>query len=129
MNKKKNDKMSKKILAVDDDREIVEVIKIILEDEGYEVSTLTNGKNVLSVITSLRPDLILLDVMLGGMDGREICRTIKSHAIFKYIPIVMISASHNLQNLLKMPGSPNEFLSKPFDIDHLVEKVRTQLAL
>lgn len=121
--------MSKKILAVDDDREIVEVIKIILEDEGYEVSTLTNGKNVLSVITSLRPDLILLDVMLGGMDGREICKTIKSHAIFKFIPIVMISASHNLQNLLKMPGSPNDFLSKPFDIDHLVEKVRIHLAL
>lgn len=119
--------MCKKILAVDDDREIVEVIKIILEDEGYEVSTLTNGKNILNVIKALRPDLILLDVMLGGMDGREICRTIKSHEIFKRIPIVMISASHNLQNLLKMPGSPNDFLAKPFDIDHLVMKVKAQL--
>jgi DNA-binding response OmpR family regulator len=120
--------MSKKILAVDDDTEIVEVIKIILEDEGYEVSTLTNGKNVLNVVSSLRPDLILLDVMLGGMDGREICKSIKSHAIFKYIPIVMISASHNLQSLLKLPGSPNDFLSKPFDIENLVSKVKAQLA-
>lgn len=119
--------MSKKILAVDDDHDIVDVIKIILEDEGYEVSTLTNGRNILDVISSVRPDLILLDVMLGGMDGREICKSIKSHAIFKYIPIVMISASHNLQSMLKMPGSPNDFLSKPFDIDHLVNKVRTQL--
>ena len=119
--------MSKKILAVDDDRDIVDVIKIILEDEGYEVSTLTSGRNILDVISSIRPDLILLDVMLGGMDGREICKSIKSHAIFKYIPIVMISASHNLQSVLKMPGSPNDFISKPFDIDHLVSKVRMQL--
>jgi len=128
LNEQKNRKiMSKKILAVDDDRDIVDVIKIILEDEGYEVSTLTTGRNILDVISSIRPDLILLDVMLGGMDGREICKSIKAHAIFKYIPIVMISASHNLQNMLKMPGSPNDFLSKPFDIDHLVNKVRTQL--
>lgn len=120
--------MSKKILAVDDDEDIVEVIKIILEDEGYEVMTLTSGKNVMSVISTLRPDLILLDVMLAGMDGREICKTIKAHQIFKYIPVVMISASHNLHNLLKSPGSPNDFLAKPFDINHLVSKVRIQLA-
>lgn len=120
--------MSKKILAVDDDSEIVDVIKIILEDEGYEVSTLTTGKNILNVISSIRPDLILLDVMLGGMDGREICKSIKEHAIFKKIPIVMISASHNLQSFLKSPGSPNDFLSKPFDIEHLINKVRNQLA-
>lgn len=119
----------KKILTVDDDPDIVEVIKIILEGEGYEVSTLTSGRNVLNVISSIRPDLILLDVMLGGMDGREICRSIKSHSIFKYIPIVMISASHNLQNLLKLPGSPNDFLSKPFDIEHLLMKVKNQLSI
>src|SRR5690606_26370785 len=98
---------------VDDDNDIVDIIKIILEDEGYEVSTLTSGRNVLNVISSFRPDLILLDVMLGGMDGREICKAIKSHQLFKNIPVVMISASHNLQNLLKLPGSPNDFLPKP----------------
>ncbi len=120
--------MSKKILAVDDDPDIVEVIKIILEDEGYEVSTLTSGIDVLNIISFIRPDLILLDVMLGGMDGREICKSIKAHSIFKYIPVVMISASHNLQNLLKLPGSPNDFLAKPFDIDHLIMKVKDQLS-
>lgn len=117
-----------KILAVDDDRDIVEVIKIILDDEGYEVSTLTSGIDVLNVIASIRPDLILLDVMLGGMDGRDICRQIKTHKLFKNIPVVMISASHNLQNLLLQPGSPNDFISKPFDIDRLVKTVKAQLA-
>jgi DNA-binding response OmpR family regulator len=117
-----------KILAVDDDRDIVEVIKIILEDEGYEVSTLTSGIDVLKVVASMRPDLILLDVMLGGMDGRDICRQIKNHKLFKNIPVVMISASHNLQNLVAQPGSPNDFISKPFDIDRLVKTVKAQLA-
>lgn len=127
--KKVQQKMSKKILAVDDDPDIVEVIKIILEEEGYEVSTLTSGINILNIISTTRPDLILLDVMLGGMDGREICKSIKSHSIFKFIPVVMISASHNLKNVLKLPGSPNDFLSKPFDIEQLLMKVKYQLSI
>ncbi|HKG08304.1 MAG TPA: response regulator [Pedobacter sp.] len=117
-----------KILAVDDDRDIVEVIKIILEDEGYEVSTLTSGIDVLKVIALIRPDLILLDVMLGGIDGRDICRQIKNHDLFKAIPVIMISASHNLQSLLEFPGSPDDFIAKPFDIDRLVKIVKAQLA-
>jgi len=120
--------MSRKILAVDDDSDIVEIIKIVLESEGFEVSTLTSGRNVLNVISSMRPDLILLDVMLGGMDGRDICKAIKTHSLFKSIPVVMISASHNLQSVLKLPDSPNDFLSKPFDIDSLVKKVKAQFA-
>lgn len=120
--------MSRRILAVDDDNDIVEVIKIILEDEGYEVSTLTNGRNLFNVISTIKPHLILLDVMLAGMDGRELCKAIKAHDIFKDIPVVMISASHNLQNILKLPGSPNDFLSKPFDIQGLINKVNAQFA-
>lgn len=120
--------MSKKILAVDDDSDILDVIRIILEDEGYEVFTLANGKQVFEVMEENVPDLILLDVMLGGLDGRDICRALKQHNIFKNIPVVMISASHNLNNLLLMPGAPNNFLAKPFDIDRLVEMVRDELA-
>lgn len=120
--------MSKKILAVDDDSDILDVIRIILEDEGYEVFTLANGKQVFEVLEENVPDLILLDVMLGGLDGRDICKALKQHNAFKNIPVVMISASHNLNNLLLMPGAPNNFLAKPFDIDRLVEMVRDELA-
>lgn len=126
--KLKFNKMSRKILAVDDDNDIVDIIRIILEDEGYEVATLTNGNNVLSEIAAFRPDLILLDVMLGGIDGREVCKAIKEDSNYKDIPVVMISASHNLHNLLKLPGSPNDFIAKPFDIDHLIKKVKAQFA-
>lgn len=120
--------MSRKILAVDDDNDIVDIIRIILEDEGYQVSTLTNGSQVLNEIATFMPDLILLDVMLGGIDGRDICKAIKTHNLFKNIPVVMISASHNLHNLLKLPDSPNDFIAKPFDIDHLIKKVKAQFA-
>lgn len=120
--------MSRRILAVDDDNDIVDIIKIILEDEGYEVTTLTNGREVLTAIAASRPDLILLDVMLGGIDGRDICRALKADKMFSDIPIVMISASHNLHNLLTEQGSPNDFLAKPFDIDHLIKKVNAQFA-
>lgn len=120
--------MFKKILAVDDDSDILDVIRIILEDEGYEVTTLTDGKKVFDVVGDDQPDLILLDVMLGGLDGRDICKALKSHHAFKNIPIVMISASHNLDKSLLAPGSPNDFLAKPFDIDHLINMVKAQLA-
>jgi DNA-binding response OmpR family regulator len=120
--------MSKKILAVDDDNDILDVIKIILEDEGYEVFTLANGKYVFDVVEEKIPDLILLDVMLGGLDGRDICRALKEHEEYKKIPVVMISASHNLNNLLLMPGAPDNFLAKPFDIDRLIDMVKAQLA-
>ena len=118
----------RKILAVDDDNDILDVIKIILEDEGYEVATLTNGKNIIDSITNIRPDLILLDVMLSGMDGREICKTIKANSHFNFIPIIMISASHNLQNYKALPGPPNGFIPKPFDIDNLVTVVNGHFA-
>lgn len=120
--------MFKKILAVDDDSDILDVIKIILEDEGYEVKTLTDGKKVFEYINNEVPDLILLDVMLGGLDGRDICRALKADKLFKGIPIIMISASHNLDNFLLMPGSPNDFLAKPFDINHLISSVKAQFA-
>jgi len=120
--------MSKKILAVDDDSDILDVIRIILEEEGYEVFTLANAKHVFDVVKENDPDLILLDVMLGGLDGRDICKALKAHDSFKQIPVVMISASHNLDNLLSSPGAPNNFLAKPFDIDRLVEMVKTELA-
>lgn len=118
----------RKILAVDDDNDILDVIRIILEDEGYEVATLTNGKNIIDAISNIRPDLILLDVMLSGMDGREICKTIKANSNFNPIPIIMISASHNLQNYQNLPGAPNGFIPKPFDIDRLVNVVNDHFA-
>ncbi|NNU34298.1 response regulator [Mucilaginibacter sp. S1162] len=67
-----------RILAVDDDKDILEVLQLILEDSGYEVETLADGNLLFDRIQKQQPDLIILDIMLGNMDGRELCRTVKT---------------------------------------------------
>jgi DNA-binding response OmpR family regulator len=117
---------AKKVLVVDDDNDILDVIRIILEDEGYEVSTLDNGREVVNEVSNNTPDLILLDVMLCGIDGRDICMKLKTDPRFSRLPIIMISASHNLEGFLEKEGSADGFISKPFEIDYLVAVVNSQ---
>jgi CheY-like chemotaxis protein len=78
-------KMMQRILAVDDNEDILEVLQLILEDSDYEVETLTDGHLLFDKIKAHRPDLILLDIMLGSMDGRELCKMLnqeKTHTIY-----------------------------------------------
>ncbi|WP_244228140.1 response regulator [Mucilaginibacter kameinonensis] len=116
----------RRILAVDDDKDILEIIKYILEDSGYEVDTLTEGKSLFDRIKQHEPDLILLDIMLGNVDGRELCKTLKSQQETKNIPVILISASHN-PGSPGQTGSPDDFIAKPFDIDVLLNSVSRQL--
>jgi DNA-binding response OmpR family regulator len=119
-------KMSR-ILAVDDDKDILEVIQFILEDSGYEVDTLSDGRMLLDKIKAHTPDLILLDIMLGNVDGRDLCKNVKGTIETNGIPVIMISASHNLSDVLKQDCAPDDFISKPFDINVLLKKIQTQL--
>lgn len=119
--------MKNKILVLDDDPDILEVISYILIDKGYDVETLTTGEDVFKVIHQFHPDLILMDVMLGHMDGRVICRNIKSTTETENVPVILISATHNLAESLNHDGAPNDFIAKPFDVDRLVMKVEDQL--
>ena len=116
-----------RILAVDDDRDILEVLQFILEDSGYEVDTLSDGTYLFDKIEKKTPDLILLDVMLGNMDGRELCKTVKMNQRTHDIPVVMVSASHTAFDAMNKTGAPDAFLSKPFDISELLEIIGTQL--
>ncbi|MDB5136245.1 MAG: response regulator [Mucilaginibacter sp.] len=117
-----------RILAVDDNEDILEIMQLILEDSGYEVATLTDGHFLFDKIKEYRPDLILLDIMLGNMDGRELCKDVKSKLETHNIPVILISASHNLSGLFKPSNAPNDFLAKPFNINDLLDKVHTQLS-
>lgn len=120
--------MPKRILAIDDNPHILEALQDILEFSGYEVDTLLDGNAVFETISENPPDLILLDVMLGGLDGREICHAIKEGGRTKEIPVILISASHNLENAMDQKGCPNDFVAKPFDIDHLLDKIQQHIA-
>ncbi len=118
----------RKILIVDDDLDILEVIGLILESEGYEVELMSSGHEIFEHISKFNPDLILLDVMLGNMDGREICNNIKNTKDTLHIPIIMISATHNMAEFIKKNCRPDDFLEKPFDIVNLIHKVELKLS-
>jgi len=116
------------ILVVDDDKDILEVLQYILEDSGYEVDTLSDGHLLFDQLKKHMPDLILLDVMLGNMDGRELCRDVKAKQETHDIPVIMISASHNISSPFHQDGAPDDFIAKPFDISVLLDSIERQLA-
>lgn len=120
--------MQKKIFIVDDDEGIVDAISLMLEEYGYNVCATLRGEEVNSVIKKCHPDLIFLDVLLSGMDGRRICRELKSRSETKSIPIVMISAHPSAKNHALKVGA-DAFLAKPFEIDdllHMAQKYTTR---
>ncbi len=112
----------KKILVADDDPAILDAVKIILEDEGYEVDTTVDGETVVKMFED-QPDLLLLDIWMSGQDGRDICKALKAQQTTKHIPIIMVSANRDTEDIAREAGA-NDFLGKPFDIDKLLEKVK-----
>lgn len=113
----------KKILVVDDDDEVLETIQLILEIGGYDVEPLNDAEEVFKRIDEFKPDLILLDVVLGKIDGRVICSQIKCHLDTKHIPILMMSGLYDIKEVQDMECAPDDFMSKPFKMDVLLEKI------
>jgi DNA-binding response OmpR family regulator len=120
--------MCKRILVLDDDIAILDALNDVLEYSGYTVSTLSSADVLFERIQEFKPDLILLDVMLAEQDGREICRRIKQSLGISNIPVILISATHNLSQCLTPNGGPDDFVAKPFDIDTLLHKIEHQFA-
>jgi DNA-binding response OmpR family regulator len=121
--------MNKRILILDDDQDILDVVSYLLTDSGYDVQTLSTGEQIVTVIQQFNPDLVLMDVMLADMDGRLICKDLKADGITNHIPVILISGTHDLAQSLHQLGAPNDFIPKPFDIDVLLRKVKEQLQL
>lgn len=113
----------KKILVVDDDDDVLETIQLILEIGGYDVEPLNEAEFIFERIAEFQPDLILLDVVLGKIDGRVICSQIKSHEDTKHVPILMMSGLYDLKEVEDMECAPDDFVSKPFKMDMLLEKI------
>ena len=112
-----------RILIVDDDLAILEALDIMLQDAGYETETSTkNGEYVDQSLKMQRPDLIVLDILLSGHDGRAICKKLKSREATRHIPVILVSAHPNAEKSAFEAGA-DDFLAKPFDIDDLLAKV------
>jgi DNA-binding response OmpR family regulator len=107
-----------KILVVDDDLDILEVLKFLLRKNGYEVVLLSEAKSVIETIQDTKPDIALLDVNLSGYDGREICKYLKT-VLQVNIPIVLFSANASYKNSYKEYGA-DDFIEKPFEVKRLL---------
>lgn len=119
--------MGKKILIVDDDSSIVESLKYVFEDAGFTVESYEDGSFVKNHFNSMKPDVILLDYWLPGENGGDITKKLKAHKDTKNIPVLIISASYNIRELVKQAGA-DDFIPKPYDIDDLVNKVESYIS-
>ena len=112
-----------RILIVDDDEDILETISLILELCGYDVRSLLTAQNIESEIDDFKPHLIVLDIVIGNLDGRNICKTLKQNPRHQKLPILMMSAMYQKKDIMGKEACPDEFLVKPFDINEFVETI------
>jgi len=116
----------KKILVADDDSGILEAITLILEDEGYEIAATSDGDSIAGLCEQVHPDLLLLDIWLGGWNGKDICRCLKSMQATRDVPIIIFSANRDTAIIAREAGA-NDFIEKPFDMHDLIIKVQQYL--
>ena len=114
-----------KILIVDDDANIAELISLYLMKECYETRIVGDGEAAIAAVNSFEPDLILLDLMLPGMDGYQVCREVRSS---KDVPIIMLSAKGEIfDKVLGLEMGADDYMEKPFDSKELVARVKAVL--
>ena len=117
-----------KILIIDDDKDILEIVKLLLTMHNYSVLGIFDADEILAQINFFEPDLILLDIDLGNYDGRKICKQLKTHKIYKNIPVILVSANDQLKETYA-ECKACDFITKPFDIYHLMKKIEEHLTI
>ena len=117
--------MYKKILVIDDDKNICEMLKIYMENEGYEVKTANDGAEGVNYFKMYEPDIVLLDIMLPKKDGWQVCREIREIAPK---PVIMITAKGDVfDKVLGLELGADDFVVKPFDMKELSARVKAVL--
>jgi len=120
--------VSRRILVVDDDPRLLHVVSMYLSIEGYDVDTAPNGEEGLQRLEALRPDLVILDVMMPGIDGLEACRRIKSNPETRQIPVVLFTALSRTDDVESgRAAGANRFINKPFSLIGLGAVIRSFL--
>jgi len=120
--------MPKKILIVDDDPDMVEMLRLALNSEGYAIRTAVTGREALRKALISPPDLVLLDLILPGLHGFNVCERLRSHPATASVPIIMVTAlPDELSRLAGMEAGADAYIQKPFEIQELVSRVGEML--
>jgi len=115
----------KKILIVEDEEHLLELESVLLTTKGYEVKGAIDGPSALELVASMKPDLILLDIMLPVMDGYEVCRQIKANDATRHIPVIMLSAKKSKEDLVKgEQAGADWYITKPFKSAMVIETIQ-----
>ena len=117
--------MSNKILIVDDDINICELLRLYLEKEGYETKSVNDGVSAVKTAEEFKPTLILLDIMLPGIDGWQVCRDVRK---FSEVPIIMLSAKgETFDKVLGLELGADDYIVKPFDTKEVIARIKSVL--
>jgi two-component system phosphate regulon response regulator PhoB len=117
-----------KILVVEDDEDILELIEYNLSQEGYRVVSITSGEEALVAERREQPDMVVLDLMLPGMDGLEVCRRLRSDPAARQVPIIMVTAKGEESDIVAgLELGADDYVVKPFSPKVLVARIRTVL--
>ncbi|WP_083518884.1 MtrAB system response regulator MtrA [Serinicoccus chungangensis] len=117
--------MSARVLVVDDDQALAEMLGIVLRKEGYEVASCADGGRAMPMFREFRPDLVLLDVMLPSKDGIEVCRELRAES---GIPVVMLTARTDTKDVvLGLEAGADDYVVKPFKPQELLARIRARL--
>ena len=116
---------TEKILIVDDEENICELLRLYLEKEGYATAVITNGSDAINAFNAEKPDLVLLDIMLPGLDGWQICREIRKTS---GVPIIMLTAkSETFDKVLGLELGADDYITKPFEPKEVIARIKAVL--
>ena len=117
-----------RIYVIDDDKDLLTVVKSLLLKKGFNVSTFTDWRIAKNAIKLFEPQLILLDVFLSGIDGLDICQKLKSSPLTRHIPIILFSAFPRIAETAIHDYGADDFIAKPFEVGDLIKKVHSVLS-
>jgi DNA-binding response OmpR family regulator len=118
-----------RIVCIEDDPKMIDLVKLILRREGFEVIGVTNGRDGLATIEQAQPQLVLLDLMMPDIDGWEVYQTMRAHESMKHIPVIVLTAkAQSIDIMLGLRiAKVNDYITKPFSPAELVQSVRKVL--